>query len=78
MIQGIPYGLILNVVALGVAVYAFIESGPNGRIAILVLMGTAFLLPVIFPSRAVALACLIGKTVIALGCYLYIRWSNAA
>jgi len=72
------FGLIGNVLAVGLAARAFVEAGPKGRIAIVVLMGSSFLIPKLAGGAAVAAACFTARIVIAIGCYLYVRYTNAA
>ena len=72
-----PYGFIGDMLAVIVAVVAFVQAGPKGRIVIAWLMGSAFVIPRIAPSPTVSIVCFIARILIAIGCYLYIRWSNA-
>jgi hypothetical protein len=71
------YGWVANLLSIIVAVVAFTQAQEKGRIAILVLMGSAFGIPYLWPSRTVALVCFLAKIFIAIGCYIYVKWSNA-
>jgi len=73
----IVYGAVANILSIVLAVVAFTQAGEKGRIAILALMGCAFGIPHLGPSRTVALVCFLAKILIAIGCYIYIKWSNA-
>lgn len=71
------YGWIGNLLAVGLAVPAFLQAGPKGRIAIGGLMALTFLVPEFVPGPTPAIVCFVARIVIAIGCYLYIRWENA-
>jgi hypothetical protein len=73
----IVYGAIADILSVVLAVVAFTQAREKGRIAILVLMICAFGVPHLWPSRTAALVCFLAKILIAIGCYMYIRWSNA-
>jgi hypothetical protein len=75
--MSIVYGLIGNLLALWLAVTAFLQAGPKGRIAIAGLMALTFLVPEFAPGLTTATVCFVARIVIAIGCYLYIRWDNA-
>jgi hypothetical protein len=72
-----PYEAIGNVLAVIAAVVAFTQAGLKGRIVIAVLMGSAFAIPRIIGGQALGFAFLAVRMVIAIGCYLYVRWINA-
>ncbi len=71
------YGWIANLVAIVLAVVAFTQAQDKGRLTILVLMGAAFGAPYLWPSPTVSLVGFLGKIVIAIGCYVYLKWTNA-
>ena len=71
------YGWVANILSIVLAVVAFTQAQKKGQIAILVLMGSAFGIPHLWPSRTVALVCFLAKIIIAIGCYIYVKWSNA-
>jgi hypothetical protein len=73
----IVYGAITDILSIILAVVAFTQAGEKGRIGILALMGCAFGIPYLWPSRTVALVCFLAKILIAIGCYIYVKWSNA-
>ncbi|MGD0783431.1 MAG: hypothetical protein ABSA30_11290 [Candidatus Aminicenantales bacterium] len=75
--MSIVYGAIADILSVVLAVVAFTQAREKGRIAILVLMICAFGVPHLWPSRTAALVCFLAKILIAIGCYIYIRWSNA-
>lgn len=75
--MSIVYGAITDILSIVLAVVAFTQAGEKGRIAILVLIGCAFGVPYLWPSRTVALVCFLAKILIAIGCYIYVKWSNA-
>jgi hypothetical protein len=70
-------GPIADILSIILAVAAFTQAGEKGRFGILVLMGCAFGIPYLWPSGTVALVCFLAKILIAIGCYIYIKWSNA-
>ena len=70
------YGWVANILSIVLAVVAFTQAQEKGQIAILVLMGSAFGIPHLWPSRTVALVCFLAKILIAIGCYIYVKWSN--
>lgn len=72
-----PYGIVGDGVALIVAVVAFLQAGLKGRIVIAGLMGSAFLIPTLIGGENTGYIFMAVKAVIAIGCYLYIRVSNA-
>ncbi|GEM_PF-4401387 len=72
-----PYQAIGDLLAVGVAVAAFLQAGLKGRIVIAVLMGAAFLVPDMIGGQTAAYIGLAVRMVIAIGCYLYVRWINA-
>jgi hypothetical protein len=71
------YGLIGNLLAVWLAVTAFLQAAPKGRIAIAGLMAATFLVPEFVPGPTTAIICFVARILIAIGCYLYIRWENA-
>ena len=75
--MSIAYGAIADILSIVLAVVALTQAREKGRIAILVLMGCAFGVPYLWPSRTAALVCFLAKILIAIGCYIYIKWSNA-
>ncbi len=66
------YGIIGNVIAVGLAVKAFIGAEVRGRIVILVLIGATFLAPRLFPGRSVSLIAFIARLVVGIGCYFFL------
>jgi hypothetical protein len=72
------YGWVADILSIILAVVAFTQAQEKGRIAILVLMGSAFGIPHLWPSRTVALVCFLAKIAIAIGCSIYVKWANAA
>jgi hypothetical protein len=72
-----PYGMLGDALAVIAAVVAFFQAGLKGRIVIAWLMGSSFVIPLIAPSPTVSIVCFVARILIAIGCYLYIRWSNA-
>jgi hypothetical protein len=71
------YGGIADVVVIVLAVVAFLEAQEKGRWVILVLTGAAFGLPSLWPSPTMSLVCFLGKIAIAMGCYIFLKWTNA-
>jgi hypothetical protein len=71
------YGLIGNLLAVWLAVTAFLQAGPKGRITIVGLMAVTFIVPEFVPGPTAAIICFVARIVIAIGCYLFIRVSNA-
>jgi hypothetical protein len=68
------YGIVGNVIAIGLAAKSFVESETRGRIVILVLIGTTFLIPRLFPGRTVSLVAFIARMIVAIGCYFFLRY----
>ncbi|MDD8025546.1 MAG: hypothetical protein PHI34_03450 [Acidobacteriota bacterium] len=75
--MSLVYGLIGNLLAVWLAVAAVVQAGPKARIVIVTLMGASFLVPELAAGTTVSTACFLGRIVIAIGCYLYIRVINA-
>jgi len=73
----IPYELIGTLVALGLMAAAFYQAENKGRIVIFVLAATTFIVPKIFPGSTVHLVSFIARTLVAAGCYVYVKWRNA-
>lgn len=72
-IPQIPYGAIGTGLAIILIVLAFLRAGNTGRIIILALVSLTFLLPALFSSMAVGLICSVGRILIGIGCYIYLK-----
>jgi len=68
------FGIVGNVIAVGLAVKAFIEAQGLGRVAILILMGGTFLVPRVWPGQTMSLAAFVARMLVAVGCYLFLRY----
>ena len=71
------YGWVADLACIVLAVVVFIQAGEKGRIAIPVLMGAVYGVPRLWPSPTVALVCFLAKIILAIGCAIYVKWSNA-
>jgi hypothetical protein len=69
----IPYGAIGTGLAIILIIMAFFRAGSTGRIIILALVSLTFLLPTLLSSMAVGLICYVGRILIGIGCYIYLK-----
>jgi len=74
--MGIPYGLIGNIIAVAIAIYAFSMAENKGRVIIATVMISLFVLPRLSPSTAFSIICFAGRMVFGIGCLLYIKWQR--
>ena len=72
-----PYFLIGNIIAVALGGLAFYEAGIKGRIVLLVLFGATFLVPKLVPGLTISYFMIAARMVIAVGCYIFIRWRNS-
>jgi len=68
------FGIVGNVVAVVLAVKAFVEAGAGGRIALLVLMGATFLAPRVFPGLIVSQVAFIVRMLVGIGCFVFLKY----
>lgn len=68
-----PYFLIGNLVAVFLAVYVFIEAETRGRIVVVLVMGSSFLVQELWPGQMVGIICSVVRVLFGIGCYLYIK-----
>ena len=71
--MGIPYGLIGDIIAVAIAIYAFSMAENKGRIIIATVMISLFVLPRLFAVQALSIICYAGRIVFGIGCLLYIK-----
>ncbi len=67
-----PYEHLLNIIVLIIFIVAFVTADTRGKIILSLIIVSLFILPFIFPFRAVGWACYIGKAIFGVGCYFYI------
>lgn len=71
--MGIPYGAILNLIAIFLFVFAFLSGETKSRIIFTSILILLFILPLILPVPAIGWAVYAGKVVYIISCYLYIK-----
>jgi hypothetical protein len=69
----LAFGLIGNVIAVGLAAKTFLEAQGWGRVAVLILVGATFLVPRVFPGQTVSTAAFVARMLVGIGCYLWLR-----
>jgi hypothetical protein len=67
------YGIIGNVVSVGLAVFAFLEAELKGRIVIFTVMSVSFIGPRLWPGRTVSSVCFLGRIFFAIGLAVYLK-----
>jgi hypothetical protein len=70
--------LIGNILAIVGAGAAFFEAETKGRIFILTLMALTFIIPKIWASLLISSICFVLRMVLAIGCYVYVKYQSAA
>jgi hypothetical protein len=68
--------LIGNVVSVILAVWAVYEADGAGRLIILALLVLTFLVPALWSASLVNLVCFIGRIILGLGCFIYLKWQR--
>jgi hypothetical protein len=71
--MGIPYGLIGDIIAGAIAIFAFSMAETKGRIIIATVMVSLFILPALFLIQALSIICYAGRIFFGIGCLLYIK-----
>jgi hypothetical protein len=74
--MGIPYGLIGDIIATAIAIFAFSMAENKGRIIIATVMISLFLLPTLISVQAVRIICFAGRMLFGISCLLYIKWQR--
>jgi hypothetical protein len=77
MIQ-IPYAEIGTGIALILVIWGILASEGMARLIILALALPLFLLPMFISSAAPRLICFVGRLLLGIGCYIYIKYQNTA
>jgi len=71
------YTIIGTLLSIGVITYAFVEADSKVRITIIILVAATYILQKIFPGFVIGTICFVLRILIAIGCYIYIRFKNA-
>ena len=67
-------GLIATAFALTCIALAWKESGLYGKIFLGLAVVLSFVLPYVFPSYVMSASCTIGRMVLGVGCFLYVKY----
>jgi hypothetical protein len=70
----INYWLIGNIVTVIIAVAAFLEAGIKGKIFLVLIFSVLVVLPHISTIEAMDNICFFGRIIVAIGCYVFIKW----
>ena len=68
--------LIGNVASVVLAGWAAYEAEGAGRLIIIALLVLTFLIPALWSASLVSLVCFIGRIVLGLGCFIYLKWQR--
>jgi hypothetical protein len=71
------YTIIGTILSLGIIVYALLEADSKGRITIIILVAATYILQKAFPGFVISTICFVLRILIAIGCYIYIKFRNA-
>ncbi|MCX6575566.1 MAG: hypothetical protein NTV82_04125 [Candidatus Aminicenantes bacterium] len=68
--------LIGNVLSVVLAVWAVYEADGPGRLIIIALLVLTFLIPALWSASLVSLICFIGRLILGIGCFIYLKWQR--
>jgi hypothetical protein len=68
--------LIGNVASVVLAVWAAYEAEGSGRLVIVALLVLTFLIPAFWSATLVSLICFVGRIVLGIGCFIYLKWQR--
>jgi len=68
--------LIGNVASVVLAVWAAYEAEGPGRLIIIALLVLTFLIPALWSASLVSLICFIGRLILGIGCFIYLKWQR--
>jgi len=68
--------LIGNVASIVLAGWAAYEANGAGRLIIIALLVLTFLIPALWPATLVSLICFVGRMVLGIGCFIYLKWQR--
>lgn len=75
--MGVPYGSVIDLIAIFLVVYAFLLAEVRARIIITAVFIVLFILPLLFRVPAVYWVSYAGKVILGLSCYVYTRAKKA-
>jgi len=68
--------LIGNVAAIVLACWAAYEADGSVRLIIMALLVLTFLIPALWSAALVSLICFVGRIVLGIGCFIYLKWQR--
>jgi hypothetical protein len=71
------YTILGTILSLGIIVYALLVAGSKGRITIIILVAATYILQKAFPGFVIGTICFVLRILIAICCYIYIKFKNA-
>ena len=75
--MGIPYGMIADIIIVGVCVVAFWTAETAGKVIIVAIIGLLFFLPSIFSFFGqFGIFFFIGRIIFGIICFLYIKYKG--
>jgi len=73
----LPYAEIGTGIALILVIWGIYDSEGKARLIILALALPLFLLPLFVSSAVPRLICFVGRLLLGIGCYIYIKYQNS-